>query len=190
MLISRFSTNNIEKEVEGFEKKYEFKFPPEYKGFLMKYNGGKTPETKFKINRVSSHVNGFFGLGTADQYFNYSFLEVSGSIKDFVADQVIPIAKNGFGDYIVLGTDCDRFGKVYYFYHDRPTNYIELADSFKDFVDKCKSKKVKPVESIEERKAYLIKNGKEANITENIIKLWQDEINEATGINQEDLVLD
>lgn len=43
------------------------------------------------------------------------------------------------GDYIIIGIGKDNKGKIFFCYHDRPNNLLELADSFETFLNKCKS---------------------------------------------------
>ena len=66
MLISKFNNSNIEIEVKELEETYNIVLPEVYKKFIYKYNGGRTPETEFRLNRVSSDIEGFYGFGNAD----------------------------------------------------------------------------------------------------------------------------
>ena len=190
MLISKFDATDIEVYMEDFENKYKFKFPEQYKMFLLKYNGGETPESKFRINKVASHISGFYGLGEADEYHNYSFLEKTNNVTRFLKDDMLPIGYNDFGDYIMLGIGEDNNGKIFFYYHDRPKKYIELSEDFITFTKKCKSEKIGHIMTIEERKELLIKNGKEENITPEWIEAWQEEIDEYANIHQEELILE
>lgn len=56
MLISKFNNENIENAIQEMEKRYSFVFPVEYRMFLQKYNGGRTPDTTFYLQRISSVV--------------------------------------------------------------------------------------------------------------------------------------
>ena len=190
MLISKFDITNIKEIIDEFENTHMFKFPPQYKNFLVTHNGGETPKSKFKINKISSDIKGFFGLGKAKEDFNYSFFEEFGGISEFIKDDVIPIGMNIFGDYIMIGIHDDNFGKVYFYYHDQPKKYIELTEDFKTFVAKCKSEKIGHIKSIEERKEMLMKSGNEENITADWIEVWQEEIDKYANINQEKLILE
>lgn len=190
MLISKFCTDDIEHCVQKFEREYKFMFPEEYKRFLLRYNGGKTPESSFKLNKIYSNIDGFYGLGQAEMYFHYDIFAKGGKLIEYINDEVIPIATNCFGDYIVIGIGRSNNGKIYFYYHDRPKKYIELIDSFIAFVSKCKSKRIRPAKSIEERREILIAKGKGANIDDELIKIWQAEIDEYANICQEELVLD
>lgn len=190
MLISKFDNTNIEEYIAIFEGQNKIKLPQEYKNFILKYNGGRTPKTKFKIDRVSSDVRAFYGLGNADKHYNFHKLINNMKIlDDYLEDDMLPIGTTHFGDYIVLGIGKEENGSIFFRYHDRVKKYIKLADTLCEFVAKCKSEKVGPICTIEERRQRLIENGKEANITEGIIKLWQQEIDEYANIHQEELEL-
>jgi len=190
MLISKFVTSNIEEYIEEFETKYKFKFPEQYKKFLIDYNGGETPDTEFRINRISSDISGFYGLGEAKEHYNYSQFEKAGHIQEFLEDDVIPIGENSFGDYVMLGIGESNNGKIFFRYHDRPRKDIELTDDFITFTKKCKSEKIGHIMTIEERKEMLIRNGKEKNITPDWIEAWQEEIDRYSNIYQVELRLE
>lgn len=190
MLISKFDNTNIEKEIEDFEYKYSFEFPDMYKDFLLKYNGGKTPKSEFKINKISSDIRAFYGLGNADKYYHYDTLVKINMFNDWLEEQVIPIATNVFGDYIMIGIGSENNGKIFFCYHDRPNKPIELTKNFKEFLERCKSKKIDHIQTVEERMQKLIKNGNEKNITPALIKIWEDQINEYANMHQEELTID
>ena len=189
MLISKFDTTNIEIHITEFENNYRFKFPEQYKNFLISHNGGETPKSKFKINKVSSDIKGFFGLGKANKHYNYSIFTELEEIQEFIKDNLIPIGLNTFGDYIMIGINKENLGNIYFCYHDQPREYIKLAEDFKTFISKCKSEKIGHIKSIEERKELLIKNGNEENITPGWIEIWQKEIDKYANIKQEKLIL-
>lgn len=65
MLISKYGNGTIE-QVEKFEEKYEIEFDSVYYKFLVKYNGGDTPDTKIKKNKFFLDVRLFYGIGTKE----------------------------------------------------------------------------------------------------------------------------
>ena len=77
MHISKFTTANIEERIQTFEAQYAVTLPEQYRGFLMKYNGGRTPETDFHGKKLSTDVRAFFGIGSdIDEYsFSHQFAE-------------------------------------------------------------------------------------------------------------------
>ena len=190
MLISRFDNNEASINVELLESTYDIVLPDEYKKFLIKYNGGKTPETKFKINGVSSDIQGFFGLGNAEDSYHFERLKNSVKMEEWLKSEMFPIAFNVFGDYIMIKVRNDKNKGIYFNYHDKPSKYIELAEDFISFVKECKSKKIGYIRSIEERKNDLIRLGKGDKITPEKIAGWHAEINEYANIHQEEVEID
>ena len=190
MLISKFDTTNIGDYIERFQSRNNVILPDEYKTFLLKYNGGMTPKTKFNINKVSSDIRYFYGLGNVNEDYNLQYLiDKRNEFQNYLKEKMLPIAANAFGDDIILCIlEKDR-GSIYFRYHDRNKKYIRLTDSLPEFVSKCKSEKIGYIPTIEERKQKLIQNGKAANITDGLIKLWQVEIDKYAGIKQEEVKL-
>lgn len=188
MLISKFDNSGIEKHIEEFEEKYNFKFPEQYRNFLLKYNGGETPETDFKINKVGSDIRAFYGLGKADEHYNYEIFWSSDEIRGYLKHGVLPIAENVWGDYVVIGTVEKNSGKIFFYYHDRPRKYIPLAEDFVAFARKCKSEKIGHIMTIEERKKLVTANGFADEIPD-LMPGWQEEIDTLSQIHQEELLL-
>lgn len=188
MLISRFNFTDMNK-ITNFEQKHGFVFPELYRDFLITYNGGRTPKTKFRINKISSDIRGFYGLGDSCNNLSYNFLEKMNVLEENLENGMFPIAVNSFGDYICIGVANDNHGKIYFIYHDRPINYIEIAEDFRIFVSKCKSQKIGHIRTIEERKQALIANGFGDKITPEKIAGWQSEIDLYANIHQEELII-
>jgi len=189
MLISKFGTTDIDNIINIFEAKYSINFPDQYREFLRKYNGGNTPKSKFKINKISSDIKGFYGLGDINTGLNYSFFEKTHALGDFLEDEVIPIASNSFGDIILIGIGDSNNGKVFFLYHDRNKKYIELTEDFITFLKKCKSEKIGHVKTIEERIESMKAKGYESRIP-GLIPVWQAEIDKYADIHQEELILE
>ena len=188
ILISKFDNTDIEKHIHDFEKKYNLQFPEQHRNFLIKYNGGDTPKTEFKINKVSSDLRGFYGLGKADEFLNYSFFD-EWDIIDYVKDGVIPIGSTDFGDKILMGIKTENAGVIFFWYHGRPKKYIKLTEDFKAFIKKCKSEEIGHIPTIEERKAIAKANGFKREIPY-FIADWQKEIDEYKNMVQEELIID
>lgn len=190
MLISKFDNSGISSSIRELEVEYGIILPEEYKKFLLKYNGGKTPETEFKISGVSSDIEGFYGLGNAEQDYHFDALRQSVKWNEWMDNKMFPIATNVFGDYILISTGNESRGKIYFCYHDRPSKYIELAEDLLTFVKKCKSRKIGHIRTMEERKNDMIRLGKGDRITPEKIAGWQAEIDEYANIHQEELIID
>ncbi|MCL2355437.1 MAG: SMI1/KNR4 family protein [Oscillospiraceae bacterium] len=188
MLITRFDNTDVEKYIVNFERKYNIEIPCQYREFLLAYNGGETLKTDFRSKKISSDINGFYGLGFADADLNYSFFEETGTLINYLKDNMLPIGSNVFGDHILIGIDGDNLGKIYFYYHDRPTKYIELAEDFKVFVAKCKSEKLGHIMTIEERAKLATEKGHKEKIPK-LIPHWQAEIDRFSNVVQEELIL-
>lgn len=188
MLISKFDTTDIEEKVTNLQRQYGIELAEQYRLFLYKYNGGETPETSFRLARVSSDLRGFFGLGVADKYFRFEHYFDFNEMSAFAAEGIFPIGKNSFGDLLFIGIKEEHLGEILFRYHDKPKCLIKLADSFSDFAAKCKSKKLKPCRSIEERLAGRRAAGI-ADPPPIVLQEWQKEIDRYQNIHQEELIL-
>lgn len=62
MLISKSEYPVTEAGLSLYEAAHGFTFPQEYRAFLLKYNGGETPETDFRLSGVSSDLVSFYEL--------------------------------------------------------------------------------------------------------------------------------
>lgn len=190
MLISKFNNENIENAIQEMENSYSFVFPWEYRIFLQKYNGGKTPDTTFHLQGISSDIQAFYGLGKADMNYNISMLEYTPLFLGVVHNNLFPIAINSFGDNILIGLRGDNAGKIYFCYHDTSKGNIELSPSLSAFFACCRSQKIGYIRTIEERIADMKRIGKENKITEVKLKCWQKEIDEYSKIKQEEVTLE
>lgn len=191
MLISKFGNGLNKEQIKMFETEIMIKIPDQLKKFLYKYNGGHTPKTSFKINKVSSDVKGFYGFGISNNFYDLNQIKIYGYFKEFLSDGYLLVGNNSFGDYILIGVNKENYGKIFYYYHDKPKKYIELSDDFQSFIEKCKSKKIGKIETVEERTQALINDGKAPDyIKPALIKLWQAEIDKYGNMHQEELIID
>lgn len=184
MLISKFDITDIAAKVVDFESKYGITFPEQYRKFMLQYNGGLTPETKFKAGKESSDVRAFYGLGDV----SYSFSEIV-DIEEWLKSNIIPIACDSFGNRIVIGLDKEKEGKIFFSDHEKEFKLTLLSDTLKEFFTICKSKKIRPVRTMEERERDLIANGFGDMLDDELRKCWQEEIDLYGGIHQEKVIL-
>ena len=165
-------------DVADFERSYRVDFPSDYEEFLVKYNGGRTPKTEFRVGRIDSDVRCFFGIGDVENSVH------SLDLPEWLEQGVFPIAEDSFGNYIVM--DIKKApGTVYFADHEEEFRLSRLTDSFIAFINKCKSRKVNMERAtcpIEEREASMIADGNGALITDGLRKLWQAEIDRYTGL--------
>lgn len=187
MLISKFNNENIENEIKYLEEKFNFKFPEVYRKFLLKYNGGYTPKTNFKINKVSSDIRGFFGLGNAN--INYNLFKEDESFKEYILKKIVPIAMDSFGNYIVISVENDIIGEIYFMNHEMDGKLTLLTKDFTTFIRGCKSEFISEASkrSIREREEILLEKGKGHVITDSLRATWQAEIDKYSLMVQEEV---
>ena len=185
MLISKQNPLNTDYLLYDFEKQFHFELPNRYKLFLIKYNGGDTPETKFKSGKVSSDVRFFYGLGDVE----YDLMKII-DLNNFISNNILPIARDSFGNYIALCLDKENSGKVVFCDHEKGYKSTEIAKDLDEFFALCKSKKIKPVRTMEQREKDLIANGFGHMLSDGLRKAWQEEIDLYGNIHQETVRLD
>lgn len=186
MLLAKFENQNVNEEMILLEDKYNFIFPSQYKKFMEKYNGGLTPKTNFKSDKISSDIRGFYSFGNSKM--NMSEIKISEAIKG----GVFPIAEDSFGNTIMIGISKENAGRIYFCDHEKNKQLSIISESLKDFFVICKSEKISEVSrrTIEEREAILIAKGKANNITDGIRKMWQAEIDKYKDIIQEEVEIE
>ena len=183
MMISKFDNlSNI--DVDAFICKYNIVLDIDYISFLVKYNGGFTPKTTFSSKKISSDVKGFFGINT--EKMNIENLE----LREWVKFGCIPIAEDSFGHYCAIGIQPED-NAIYFVDHELGKSKIEISNSFRTFVDRCKSKRIKEAstKSVEERERDLISKGRGSIITDELRQLWINEIEKYKNLTQEDVVI-
>lgn len=187
MLISKNDIQNIEEKVEEFERKYNIVLPEKYRNFLLRYNGGETPDTYYKNGRRKEYIRGFYGIGE----FLYSFASLP-YLDDFIEKDYLPIASDPFGNKIVIGVGKDNNGKIYFSNHENGFRCTLMTEDFVSFISNVKSKPIDPdyLKPIEVREQELIARGKAANITDVIRNEWQKEIDKYSKIKQEEVIID
>ena len=188
MLISKFDNHDVEEKMGAFEKKYHFIFPDQYREFLLKYNGGETPKTEFKIGKINSDFTGFYGFN-GDKNLDFEFYARTKTLEIYLGDGVIPIGSSVSGDTIVLGISEDNYEQVYFIYHDRPKRYIKLANDTIEFINKCKSDAIGHVPTMKEREKTARENGY-GDLIPDLMPIWEEEISKFSDIHQELIVIE
>ena len=187
MMIIKRSTENVETELELFEKKYGITIPEQYQKFLLKYNGGETPETRFSLNRVSSDISSFFGVGEGEDCF-----ENEPWLAELIEKDLLPVAHDVFGNYIAIDLSEKKNGTIYFCDHEKDNKTKLIADDFKTFVGAVKSKKMNKfyTMSIEEREQLLIANGNADKITDKLRENWRKTVERYGNAKQEKIEID
>ena len=187
MLISKSEYQITEPDLSSYEAEHHVAFPEEYRSFLIKYNGGETPETNFKAVGVSSDLRSLYGFIKTE-----CGLELQPNVfwlDEYLKDRMFPIGDNCFGDNLFVCIQGQGAGAIFFRYHDRPKRYIKVADTFKEFVPKCKSKKLKPCRTIEERIAGRKAAGIFEPVPDIALRTWQEEIDRYQRTHQEKVEL-
>ena len=96
MLIAKYGNGTLG-QVKEFEKKYNISFDEKYRDFLIKYNGGDTPNTIIKQGRKSETVRYLYGLNTEET------IEKNLEYFDWKEKKCIPIGEDNFGNYYAIG---------------------------------------------------------------------------------------
>lgn len=190
MFISKFDTNNIENKILQFEKEYGISLPSQYKKFLMKYNGGYTPKTEFSVEDDSSSMRGLYGIGEVDMSLDKSY--ISKYLPEWIDQGFFPITTDYFGNDIVIGIGKENEGIIYFCDHEEGNRLIFLAEDLKSFFSLCHSEVFdkNAIKSVQEREANMIAKGLGDSITDDLRKLWQEEIDYQRKLNQEEVILD
>ncbi|WP_026490309.1 SMI1/KNR4 family protein [Butyrivibrio sp. XBB1001] len=184
MLISKFNKENVEVNVNEFVNIIGHELPEAYKIFLIKYNGGETPDTKWN-GKGRTDVRGFFGYKICEDHWDFDKNLEEDFFQEILEQGMLAIAENSLGDYICIKL---ADGTIYFKYHDSEKN-IMMANDFESFIGKCKSQKIGHVSTIEERKARLIANGHGDKLTDAMLRGWQAEIDKYGSMVQEEVIL-
>ncbi|MBR4557907.1 MAG: SMI1/KNR4 family protein [Clostridiales bacterium] len=184
MLIVKYGNGSAEL-VSEFENRHGIELDEEYRCFLIKYNGGDTPNTHVGIRGCSTDLRYLFGINTEMNIEDY--LQITASENK----QYLPVGTDCFGNYFVIGLSDDNKGKIYFCDHEKGFSVKQIADSFKMFLSKCKSKEINPHarQTVEEREARLIANGRGAVITDGLREMWKNEYEKYKDMVQEELIL-
>ena len=142
----RFHSINMQ-DIENLEKKCKVSFPQSFKDFLLINNGGRAEKNVFPMlenehDNNEGVVSDFHGI---DEKAYYSNLEKS-ILYSRVPNDIFVFASDPFGNYICIGTEGQRYGKVYFWDHEGEAaafgydeawyeNVYLIANSFEDFIN-------------------------------------------------------
>ncbi len=114
-----------EEDLIDIQKKFNIKFPQNYKNLIFKYNGGITEDSEFFKGLLSIK----FGNNTVESIINTHQI-----VEKNIPKELLPIAYDWSGNIITLslkeGADS---GKIYAFYFD--VDRVEkIADSLEELL--------------------------------------------------------
>ena len=92
---------------------------------MIRCNGGETVGTDFKLNRTDSDIRAFYGIGDVE----YSF-DMIPFLEEFPEKDILPVAKDSFGNYFVIGLSQENSGKVFFCDHEKGMKPKLLTDTF------------------------------------------------------------
>ncbi len=173
LLISKYG-NGSEEFVNGLERKLGIELDEEYRKFLIKYNGGDTPNTEVKTKGFSSDLRYLFGINAKKNIEDYLQIPVWEKLR------CVPIGEDSYGNCYAIGTEGIKKGNVFFCDHERGFAVKQIADSFKMFLSKCKSEDIDPG-ARETRSAHVI--------TDVLREIWKQEYEKYKDMIQEKVIL-
>ena len=184
MLISKYG-NGSKELVREFESRLGIELDEEYRSFLVKYNGGDTPNTHVGIRGCSTDLRYLYGINTEESIEDHLQIPV------WENKQYLPIGTDFFGNYFVIGLSDENKGKVYFCDHERGFSVRQISDSFKLFLAKCKSGEINPHARAtpEERETAMIAKGRAHVITDGLREIWKKEYEKYKDMVQEKVIL-
>lgn len=126
-----------EEKVVALENGFGRPLPPQYRQFLLLYNGGRPKNDIFDIpGQGEGQANFFYGIDVV----RYNDLAAKIDVfKDRIPNYLLPIANDPGGNQICISLSPDDCGKVYFWDHEKELEpdqtVIPLADSFDEFID-------------------------------------------------------
>ena len=184
MLISKYGNGSTEL-VSEFESRHGIELDEEYRSFLVKYNGGDTPNTHVGIRGCSTDLRYLYGINTEEGIEDHLQIPV------WENKQYLPIGTDSFGNYFVIELSDENKGKIYFCDHERGFSVRQISDSFKLFLAKCKSGEINPHARAtpEERETTLIAKGRSHVITDGLREIWKKEYEKYKDMVQEKVIL-
>lgn len=129
------------------EKALGYSLPPQYKDFIMQYNGGRPIPHRFLTvdGKIESGVKWFFSISND---INNLFSEIDElTLAGVIPRNLFPVAIDPVGNRLLLSGTGDDVGCIYYWSWDEEPEietcsykYMKkIADSFNDFLAKLHS---------------------------------------------------
>ena len=112
-----------------FESRHGIKLDEEYRRFLVKYNGGDTPDTKVGIRGFSSDLRYLYGINAKENIEDHLDIPVWDNKR------YLPIGEDFFGNYYVIDLSYDK-GSVYFCDHEKGFGIKKITDTFSQFLEK------------------------------------------------------
>ena len=172
------NTENVAEHIIKLENDLNIVLPEDYKQFLIKYNGGWTPETEIYFNDFDYEINGFNGVNKAKGASNF-YYRIENAV-DKIRNDFFEDLENGYLNigsdlgsfyYINIETNSDKYGSIYFMDEDRE-DFIYVCSSFKELTQKARTPDFK-VHTVKENIQRFKENGWEDRITPSLKKEWR-----------------
>jgi hypothetical protein len=140
-----------EARLRTIEHRYDFKFPAQYRKFLLEHNGGRPSPNRFRFRTESStsedsRVDWFLAVYEGENSNLEKYIEWYKVDEKRIPSEMISIARDPAGNLILISVRGDNSGAVYFWDHEReqdpslgpePTydNVHLIAPSFSEFLD-------------------------------------------------------
>lgn len=133
--------DSSERYLEEFEKGFELTIPESYRNFLMTYGAG-VPNKNHYYKELDSggvydfEIPAFYGENVESEWFdlNSNYLR----IFDFIPEDYLPIADDGYNNFIAIGMKGDKLNKIFVLYNEEVeeiTNIQLLENSLEEFIN-------------------------------------------------------
>ena len=107
MLISKFNTKEEKIDVSKLEERVKHKLPESYAKFLIKYNGGDTPNTNWN-GKCKSDVRFFYGIGVEENGNDILESLKYEIVQNLLEKKYLPIAENCSGDFFCINLEDSK----------------------------------------------------------------------------------
>ncbi len=124
-------------ELTQFEQEKGIRIPDAYKDFLTQQCAFYVVDDYGFPMLETSDMTSDDGCEKIELFYNREFITGSDAFIRNWGKKVLPIGENMGGDYVCIGVSGERFGKIYFLYHEdeeREDGLYLIANSFEDFI--------------------------------------------------------
>ncbi len=135
-----------ERRIAELEERFGARLPEDYRRFLLQHNGGRPDPADFRLADrqgayTDSRVEAFLSVYDGEHFNFEKVLACFKGPEPRIPANLVPIARDPFGNLICLSIAGPDGGTVYFWDHEResegePTydNVDRIADSFGEFL--------------------------------------------------------
>lgn len=134
-------TDSSAQYLEKFENDFDLKIPESYRNFLMKYGSGVPSKNHYSKKLESGGVHDFEIQAFYGENIEYEWFDLYSNylrIFEFIPESYLPIADDGYNNFIAIGIDGYKLNKIYILYNEEVeeiTNIQLLENSLEDFIN-------------------------------------------------------